>query len=82
MSRRRMRQYLGNRTITIWAVLFVLAVGRLIAQSGPTGSIAPRNESTLDMSISPLSLMTGTPSASWLTVAEPIDSPAAPTSSI
>ena len=39
MSRRRMRQYLGNRTITIWAVLLVLAVGRLIAQTGGTGSI-------------------------------------------
>ena len=34
-----MRQYLGNRTITTWALLLVLAVGRLIAQTGGTGSI-------------------------------------------
>ena len=39
MSGRRMRQYLRNRTIAIWAVLLVLAVGRLIAQTGGTGSI-------------------------------------------
>ena len=39
MARRRMREYLGNRIITIWAVLLVLAVGRLIAQTGGTGSI-------------------------------------------
>ena len=32
-------QYLGNRNIAVWALLFVLAAGRLIAQSGPTGSI-------------------------------------------
>ena len=31
MSRRRMRQYLGNTSITIWAVLLVLAAGRLIS---------------------------------------------------
>ena len=39
MSGKRMRQYLGNRTITVWAVLLVLAAGRLIAQTGSTGSI-------------------------------------------
>ena len=39
MSSRRMTQFLGNRTVAIWTVLFILAVGRLIAQTGGTGSI-------------------------------------------
>ena len=39
MSGRRMRECLRNRTIVIWAVLLVLAAGRLTAQTVYTGTI-------------------------------------------
>ncbi len=39
MSVRRMRQCLRNRTIVVWAVVLVLAVGNLLAQTVYTGSI-------------------------------------------